>query len=190
VVDEIIQRCGISTFVETGTFVGDTTKYVASRHPDLKVFTCEVNPRWCALAQRLCEGLDNIEFFQCESPLFLEQLRGTLESSRTLFWLDAHWGDSWPLFDETRIISTLSTYAVIIDDFEVPDRPIFHYDSYQGVKNCLEVHSEVLGDSCFIPDYDPDQSCENPSGYGVFFKNMDYGGLKSLNSLRKLVLGT
>jgi len=172
--------------VETGTFVGDTTKYLASRHPDLKVFTCEINPRWYALAKRFCEGLDNIEFFLGESSLFLEQLRGTLESGKTLFWLDAHWGDSWPLFGETKIVSTLPSYALMIDDFEVPGRSMFHYDSYHGIKNCLAAHRGLLGDSCFIPDYDPDPSCKNPAGYGVFFKNLDYSRVRTLTSLRKL----
>jgi hypothetical protein len=185
-VDEIIQGCGVSTFVETGTFVGDTTKYVASRHPDLKVLTCEINPRWYALARRFCKGQDNIEFFLGESTQFLEQFRTTLESSKPLFWLDAHWGDSWPLFGETEIISTLSTYAVIIDDFEVPNMPIFHYDSYQGIKNCLAAHKQLLGDSCFIPNYNPDPSCKNPAGYGVFFKNLDHSSLGTISNLRRL----
>lgn len=174
------------TFVETGTFVGDTTKYVASGHPNLKVLTCEVNPRWYALAKRLCKGLDNIEFFLGESSLFLEQHRGTFESSRTLFWLDAHWGGSWPLFDETKVVSSVSSYALMVDDFEVPGRPMFHYDTYHGVKNCLQAHREFLGDNCLVPDYDPHSSCKNPAGYGLFFKNLDYSRLKTLGSLRKL----
>jgi hypothetical protein len=186
VVNEIIQGCDISTFVETGTFVGDTTKYVASRHPDLKVLTCEINPRWCALAKRLCRGLDNIEFFQCESALFLERLHERLEPSRTLFWLDAHWRDHWPLFEETKIISALPKYATIVDDFEVPDRPAFHYDAYQGVKNCLATHARFLGYTCLIPNYQPDESCKNPAGYGVFFKNMEYPERGAIASLRKL----
>ena len=186
VVDEIIQGCGISMFVETGTFVGDTTKYVASRHPHLKVLTCEINPRWSDLAKRLCKGLDNIEFFQGESSVFLVRLHDRLESSRTLFWLDAHWGVPWPLFEETRIISTLPTYAVIVDDFEVPDRPAFHYDAYQGVKNCIAAHTKSLGDSCLIPNYQPDESCKSPAGYGVYFKNMEYPKLGAISHLRRL----
>lgn len=186
IVDEIIERCGISTFVETGTFVGDTTKYVASRHPDLRVYTCEINPRWYELARRLCQGLDNIEFFQGESPLFLKRLRNTLLSKKTLFWLDAHWGDFWPLFDETEVISTLPAYVVFVDDFEVPDRPVFQYDTYHGTKNCLAVHRWLLGDRCFVPDYDPDAQCKNPVGYGVFFKNIEHPGVKSMGNLKVL----
>ena len=190
-VDEIIQGCGISLFVETGTFVGDTSKYIALRHPNLKVLTCEINHRWLKLAKRFCQGIDNIEFFEGQSPLFLQQVCDILRPSNThkaLFLLDAHWNDYWPLFDETKIVSSLPAYVVFIDDFEVPDKPIFHYDNYQGIKNCLATHAGVLGDGCYVPNYDPDYACKSPSGYGVFFKNVDYTSLQSIGYLRKLLL--
>jgi len=186
VVDGIVQQCDISLFVETGTFVGDTSKFVALTHPKLKVLTCEVNPRWLKLAQRFCEGVDNIEFHAGQSPRFLERSYEVLKSGNVLFWLDAHWGDYWPLVDETKIISTLPSFAIIIDDFEVPDRPAFHYDSYHGIKNGLALHSGVLGPECLVPNYDPDPSCENPAGYGVFFKNMSISDSAILGNLKRL----
>jgi len=185
-VDEIISGCEISLFVETGTFVGDTTKYVASRHPEIRVLTCEVNPRWLKLARRFCRGIDNIEFHLGQSPQFLAGSYDKLRSGKVLFWLDAHWGAYWPLVDETKVISSLPRFAVIVDDFEVPDRPRFHFDTYEGVKNGLELHAPVLGHECLVPDYDPGLSVQNLAGYGVFFKNMDWSGIASLGNLRRL----
>jgi len=185
-VDEIIERCEISLFVETGTFVGDTSRFVASRHPDLKVLTCEVNPRWLKLAQQFCHGIDNIEFFSGQSPRFLQEFYEVLKSNSALFWLDAHWGAYWPLVDETKVISSLPKFAAMIDDFEVPDRPKFHYDTYAGVKNCLALHSPLMGSECLVPDYDPAPACENPAGYGLFFKGVDPTSIAALGNLRRL----
>lgn len=45
-----------------------------------------------------------------------------------LFYLDAHWYDYWPLPDKIRIITAkLENAIIIIDDFEVPDRPDFKF---------------------------------------------------------------
>jgi hypothetical protein len=185
-VDEIIRECDISLFVETGTFVGDTSKFVALRHPDLMVLTCEANPRWLKLAQRFCQGIDNIQFYRGQSPRFLEDSYDLLKSGNALFWLDAHWGTYWPLVDETKIVSSLPKFAAIIDDFEVPDRPEFHYDTYAGVRNGLALHAPVMGPECLVPDYDPAPPCENPAGYGLFFKGIDPSGIASLADLRRL----
>jgi predicted O-methyltransferase YrrM len=184
-VDEIISRWGVTTFVETGTFVADTTKYVATNHPQVRVLTCEINPRWTKIAKQFCQGIENIEFFNGSSIAFLEKACERLQSSKTLFWLDAHWGENWPLFEETKIISSLPTYAVIIDDFEVPGRPDFPFESYHGTKNCFAVHKSVMGEVCLVPDYDPSPGCR-PAGYGIFFKNTDYAELETTAKLRRL----
>lgn len=186
--DEIVQNWDATAFVETGTFVGDTAKYVALRYPNVKVFTCEINKRWLKLAKRFCEGISNIEFFQGQSPEFLDGLRDFLKGERPIFWLDAHWGDYWPLVGETKLISSLPRYVIMIDDFEVPGRPRFHYDVYNGVKNSLQLHSNVLGGRCYVPNYEPDPTCRNPAGYGVFFKGVECSKLDSIGSLRELVV--
>ena len=185
-VDDIIRDCRISFFVETGTFVGDTTKFVASRHPYVKVLTCEINRRWYLLARRFCRGLNNIEFFRGESPTFLAGIRGSLLNERVLFWLDAHWRNHWPLVDETKVVATLPTYIVLIDDFKVPRRPAFHFDSYNGTPNDLELHSQVMGKECLVPCYEPDSSCANPAGYGLFMKNMGCASRAGAGTLEKI----
>lgn len=186
-IDEIVQNCDISAFVETGTFVGDTTKYIALRYSTVKVLTCEINQRWFKLAKRFCKGISNIELFCGESPKFLDNLHDFLSKECPIFWLDAHWGDYWPLVDETKAISSLPNYVIIIDDFEVPDKPYFHYDTYRGVKNNLNLHTSVLGGRCYVPEYSPDSTCRDPVGYGVFFKGKEYSALRSIAKLKEVL---
>src|SRR5260370_33881138 len=47
-----IQELGVGAFVETGTFRGDTTRFVARSFPHLAVHSCEVNDRIFARAAR------------------------------------------------------------------------------------------------------------------------------------------
>ncbi len=116
----------------------------------------------------------------------MEEVYETLKSNNVLFWLDAHWGEYWPLVDETKIISSLHSFAVIVDDFEVPGKPSFHYDSYAGVKNGLSLHASTLGRECFVPNYDPSPSCQSPAGYGLFLREMQCSDLTKFGPLRRL----
>jgi hypothetical protein len=186
IVDRLIQDCRISLFVETGTFVGDTSKYIALKHPDVLVLSCELNPRWLRMAKRFCEGIANIRFFQGQSANFLANVFETLESNNVLFWLDAHWGEYWPLVDDTKVISSLTSFAAIVDDFEVPGNQSFHYDSYGGVKNGLSLHAPVLGRECLVPNYDPSPSCQNPAGYGLFLRGRQCSNFATPSTLKRL----
>ena len=44
--DNIIQKYNCDVFVETGTFLGETTEYMALMYPNMKIITSEINPRY------------------------------------------------------------------------------------------------------------------------------------------------
>lgn len=82
-----------------------------------------------ALSKHRLKRFRNVELSLASSEEFIMNL---VENKRLgnlpLFFLDAHWHDYWPLVDEIAAISSSrSTAIVIVDDFEVPDRPEFSY---------------------------------------------------------------
>jgi len=128
-IQEIISCLPITSFVETGTYIGDSTAYVASRWSNLSIFTCEINEDFFLKSKHRLKKFKNVELSRTSSEGYLKEL---VENNRLgklpLFFLDAHWYDYWPLEDEIYVISFSCPNAiVIIDDFQVPGRPEFGY---------------------------------------------------------------
>ena len=132
-IDQFIKTFKCSSFVETGTYTGLTTKLVAIKYPNLPVFTSEVNEIYFKRADRFLKAFKNIAAFNESSEIVIKKL---IEQSKLgdlpLFFLDAHWYDFWPLKDEMKIISELDRFIVIVDDFVVPGRPDFGSDPGGG----------------------------------------------------------
>jgi len=116
------KRHGATTFVETGSYHGDTSKQLAD-HVD-KVITIEIDPENAAEATINCAEKPNVRV--CCGPsedILPDALKGV--SGKVLFWLDAHYQVSMvkgqsvcPLFKELEIV--LSNPAIdaliLIDD--------------------------------------------------------------------------
>jgi hypothetical protein len=168
IVDSLAQ--GTEYFFETGTNVGSTLAYVARKYPQLECFSCEIDPRAYILAKSNTTGLENVQLFNETSQSFLRRFikRDRILKSTPLFWLDAHGhGFEWPLNGEMKLITHnfLSAY-ILIDDFYVPGRPYFGYDSYMGQVCSLEfiqpslnpMHSYVV----YYPTYSEHTSSVHP----------------------------
>ncbi len=134
---EIVEEFDIDTIVETGTFRGFTTGLLASMFPKIKIYTCEINGFNYLQAKKNLAQYKNVHVFKGTSPQFLSHLLDNKKiSNNTLFYLDAHWLDDWPLEEEMKIISTrLKNAVVVIDDFKVPGDSNFAFDRY-GSKEC------------------------------------------------------
>jgi hypothetical protein len=134
-VSELMARA--AAFVETGTEVGSTARWVAATWPKLPVYSCELNREVFNLAHSATVGLSNVRLYNLASDEFLPRLYGEhpeLAERPVLFWLDAHGvGFKWPLrFEVQFITSHQKSGAILIDDFEVPGQPQFRFDSYDG----------------------------------------------------------
>jgi predicted O-methyltransferase YrrM len=190
-VDEAVTKLGVSCFVETGTFVGDTTRYMALRHRGMRILTCEIDPVYAEVARRLLGPRTDVKILEEASVSFLEEIQEEVAQTLPLVWLDAHWGTELPLRKECSIIAKLPRYVALVDDFQVPGRP-FRYDSYGDAVISLGLVSDYLGKSCYVPNYDPlvlDYSEDYvPVGYGLFFKNVDQTSLTCLKNLELLTL--
>lgn len=123
---------GITTAIETGTWKGETTRFLASIFD--QVHSIEIQEEFFVQASEELSSFSNLRLHHGNSPEVLQSILPELSSERILFYLDAHWFSYWPLLDELEAIGTTRKDAciIIIDDVKVPFRPDIPYDSYEG----------------------------------------------------------
>jgi hypothetical protein len=132
IVELICDRFRPELAIETGTFFGSTTGYLATLL-DVPVISSEIRNRYYHVARRMLRNLPNVEVRLQDSRSLLRDLASdqNLSGKRTFFYLDAHWYDDLPLADELDIIAARwPEFVAVIDDFEVPDAPGYGYDDY------------------------------------------------------------
>jgi len=129
---DLLNRCDFSCLVETGTFLGDTTGYLATTTA-LPVYSSERNPRLFALAKYRLKDVPRLSLSNMDSRQFLLELstRPGMTENTCFFYLDAHWGKDVPLNEEISIIaSRWGRFVIMIDDFEVPADEGYAHGSY------------------------------------------------------------
>jgi hypothetical protein len=155
--DQFLQELKIVTVVETGTFRGTTTEYMAKA--GLPVFSCELHPRFFYYSLLRLANIPNVRLERADSRCFLRELfeENRLPPGPALFYLDAHWESDMPLWEEVdQIFSRHPSPVIMIDDFRVPTDSGFAYDDY-GRGKCLSVtnlHEAVTArPAMFFPRY-------------------------------------
>jgi predicted O-methyltransferase YrrM len=178
---EFLIQCGVTTFVETGTYLGHTCRYIAYRHPELSVITVESNPNYFDASKTVLKSYSNVRVIKGDSAKEIERFVKYNRLGLTLFFLDAHWYDFLPLPDEIRKISTYKSKAIlIIHDFQVPGRSDLGFDTYKGQVIGIEMlyQSLIKGRTyhVFLPNYTYIQAYANPvsagkelRGYAIVF---------------------
>jgi hypothetical protein len=121
----------IDLAVETGTHRGSSTGFLAD------VFGCpvvsvEASPRFYHYARLRYWRRHDIELICSESVEALRSLRPRASTAtRSLFYLDAHWHEHLPLWDELReIVDHWTDPFILIDDFAVPGDSDYLFDDY------------------------------------------------------------
>lgn len=114
-----------ATWVETGTFNGDTTAFLAKRAA--KVFSIEPEPTLYAKAAERLKGLATVTVLNGPSESMLPQIVAGL-GGNVAFWLDGHYseGNTFKGETDTPIVFELDTIgkaihawgntAVLVDD--------------------------------------------------------------------------
>jgi hypothetical protein len=128
----------VDIFVETGTFLGDTTAW-AARHFE-RVITVEAAPAIHETAMARHGNLSNVDFRLGDSRDLLSEIVDSL-ARPAIFWLDGHYsgwetagaGDECPVVDELAAIRSSSLeHSVFIDDARMflcaPPRPHDEHD--------------------------------------------------------------
>jgi hypothetical protein len=129
----IITNIQPQALVETGTYLGTTTEFMAMT--GMPVFTIEADSRRFGYARAHLWRHRNVTLLHGDSRVGLRQFFAS--SSRhmirdvLLFYLDAHWNDDLPLAEELDIVFSHCPAAVVmIDDFQVPFDGGYEYDDY------------------------------------------------------------
>ena len=132
-VAEMIYKLDPVAIVETGTYLGMTTEWLASFQ--LPISSCEAVAHNYGFARARFASTSNVHLVHGDSRTAVAGfLDGSLKPQRDepmLFYLDAHWFDDLPLDDEVRLIFARCPRAIVlIDDFKVPNDLGYGYDDY------------------------------------------------------------
>jgi predicted O-methyltransferase YrrM len=178
----------ISACIETGTYRGDTTFFLAEQFPNIPIYTIEINSEYAKESRWRLRNKKNVIVLQGSSPEELQRLFAqNAFGNFPLFFLDAHWYDYWPLLDELAVISKIQKAVIIIDDVRIPYRPTFAYDSYYDPRTGEKIDNDIeyIGHALrkdytykiLMPDYDPKSVSLVKNaiipGYIIIFQNIE-----------------
>ena len=141
-----------SVWVETGTYLGETTCFLAKRFPF--VYTIEPSQECCRLARKRFRAFDNIELLPGASEETLLPLLERIDSPSVCFWLDGHFSAgityegqvACPVLHELNVIasflSRFRSVSVLVDDVRCADSNPESYPSLDvyvdwARSNCL-----------------------------------------------------
>jgi hypothetical protein len=166
----ILRECDPVAIVETGTYYGTTTYFLA-QSTCKPVYTVELDDLNFGFASERLRACKNVFLERGDSRSFLQRCvrRPELQNGPVLFYLDAHWHDNLPLADELEIIfSALPASVVMVDDFQVPGEMGYGYDDYGPGK---ALTSEYIAACCerfaleqFFPTIPPDEETGHKRG--------------------------
>jgi hypothetical protein len=126
---DLNRTCRFEAIVETGTYVGCTTQFLA-RNTTVPVHTVESNAKDFQVAKRHLKFYPKVHLVRANSVNFLSSLPLAQETT-TFFYLDAHWEGCLPLAEEVEIVlSRFKHFVIMIDDFAVPGDDGYTYDDY------------------------------------------------------------
>ncbi len=162
---DLVRACKFDAIIETGTYRGSTTLFLALKSGGAPVYTCEVNPRVFGLARRRLRAISHIHKYNIDSRQFLSTINLSGDGCK-FFYLDAHWLEDLPLADETDLIARIfPSFVIMIDDFQVSNDPGYGYDDYGPGKSLSLLDFPFDSDPRFLP-YFPAIHSADESGSG------------------------
>ncbi len=174
-------------FVELGTGNGRSLSFLASKFPDKRLRSCEIDRDSCEQATERCKDVGNVRVFNMDSVSFLESFwvhwHSEDESKRPVFWVDLENGKDTgyesPFTEVKKITQNFDRAAIFIDDFKVP----YHFDWFQNSRNKDREHSlrnfqkEIKWHNYFVlfPDYEKkfEEMYHLPVGWALVVKEKD-----------------
>jgi len=126
---ELLNISKFSAIVETGTYRGSTTLFMA-KNTTLPIYTVEFDPEHFAFAKYRLREYSRVSIKRGDSRSFLKSLSFKADD-RLFFYLDAHWREDLPLAEEVDyIVNRFCSFVIMIDDFLVPGDAGYSYDDY------------------------------------------------------------
>ena len=140
----------INYFVETGTFMGDTSFEMKDVFE--KVYTIELDEKLFLRAKNRFEKYPTISVIQGDSGVVLDQILQKISPPKTcLFWLDGHYSggvtaghDSIPpILNEIDIIYKYGhNHIILIDDARLFDETHNGYPSIESLTAHIKTHDK------------------------------------------------
>ncbi|MEU0247127.1 hypothetical protein ABZ192_22905 [Streptomyces sp. NPDC006235] len=154
IIRELLAATSFDEIVETGSFRGTTTRFL-SDVSGLPVHSAEIADRFYRYAAVKCCGLPRVRLYHADSRKMLHILSKRPGNPALLFYLDAHWQEDVPRYQELEIIQARWRRAVVmIDDFRVPGDPGYQFTSYHGTPLDVNYLPELPGWKAFYPKSD------------------------------------
>lgn len=128
----LLQRLPPDAIVETGSYRGTTTAFLA-RRTRRPVFTVECDQRMFGFTLAAVADFQHVRCFLGDSRRLLTHLAAdpALRGQSLFCYLDAHGAGDLPLAAEVdHIFTHWPRSVVLIDDFKVPDDSGYGYDNY------------------------------------------------------------
>jgi len=122
------EKFGITTAIETGTYHGDTTVWLAENFQT--VYTVEYDKRYLEIAKTQISKYKNIKSYLGSSTEYLGEFLAQSKGESCIIFLDAHWYANPVLKELDRIKESKTKPVLAIHDFKVPDRPDLGFDIY------------------------------------------------------------
>ena len=120
---ELAQMHGISVFIETGTYRGDTTRWAAKQFEE--IHTIENSEILFKEHSPSLNSLPGVHAYCGDSRLLLPDILKNLGDKKAIHWLDSHWfggdtgggeEDQCPLLDELKCLFQRTQDIILIDD--------------------------------------------------------------------------
>ncbi|MCC7362535.1 MAG: hypothetical protein IT317_23845 [Anaerolineales bacterium] len=181
VVQGVVAALAGTGFYEMGTYHAATT-IGAQRFLQVPVWSCEVNPRNYCISRLVTLGLPQITLIHADSRAFLRRVCAELKAvpgARPCFYLDAHENEldlaTLPLAEELPLIFALDEFAVLVDDFGVPEQAGYRAGTFGGVTVEVDLIRPLLLDqgirTCYFPAYPAAEDTGYPSGFCLFWRS-------------------
>ncbi len=165
IVGKLAELSKASTFVETGTFRGATTRWASSRFDE--VHTIELSPELYAEHHAELQQIDGVHCYQGDSAEVLPTIVAGLTDRPAVFWLDGHWSggetageeSECPVMSELECLSGRPHDLILIDDARLflcappaPHRPE-QWPTIHEICSCFDLQAtfvQVIDDVIFI----------------------------------------
>lgn len=106
-----------------------------SKNCNIKIWSVDLDFEKQNILSSIFQSNSNINIICKSSEQFIRELidNGLVtDRDKSFFYLDAHWGEYWPLRDEISQILRLERSVIVIDDFVVPFHPSHGFDTIGG----------------------------------------------------------
>lgn len=168
--------------IETGTYLGSTTAYLAG-YSTAPTFTIEIDrttaDKTIERHRRNYPGLDIRQIIGDSAVEIENVLKGISPAdNQILAYLDAHWLDAIPTKTELmKLVEWGGDWVAVVDDFQVPNDDGYSFDQYGDVIIGKNEVPRNLGIRTFVPAVSSSYETGARRGTGYLF----FG-----NSLQKL----